>query len=159
MKTEQLSTSDKLYELLLERNGTLPCEIDALRAYSRSPQREVDYLTLANLDNRSFLQAFYLMCFNIQPPAQMMEHWEPMIQKLDKREFQMKFVKSFIQRPDFATKHIRLYNCIILEPVKLAMPRSRLKVQIYCAMKPMYLKLPTSVKIVLKKCLWKLFFV
>lgn len=159
MKTEQLSTSDKLYDLLLGKNGSLPCEIDALRVYSRSPQREVDYLSLANLNNRSFLQAFYLLCFNIYPPAQMMEYWEPSIQELDREEFQKKFVESFIQRPDFATKHIRLYNCTILEPAKLGTPRSRFKIKIYCAMKPLYLRLPTGMKAFLKKCFWKLFFV
>jgi len=165
--SEDISTSEKIYLLmeqrLSERNESLPCTMDALRVYASESRAEIDYLKLINLDNRSFFDAVYIISFNTVPPADYVNLWQKSIETLPREKFQRKFMNSFVQRRDFATRHVRLRNCICLDiPAKNAggkWGKKPFKEKIFQMLKPVYLKFPEPAREKLKAFLWDYFFV
>lgn len=165
LQREEIGTSEKLYQFLskrLEQEGeNLPCTLDAMKVYARSARAELDYLDLINLDNRSLVDACYSISFNFSPPDDYIDQWREDIEKLSKDEFHKKFMNSFVQSPEFGKKHVRLRNCICLDPpAKFRQsPGVRLRIWIYSTFKPMYMRLPVTTRQRLKKLLWNSFFV
>jgi hypothetical protein len=116
------STAFRLYALLETKlskaGGKLPCTMDAMISYASRGRREINYLDLINLDNLSFAESFYLLCFNIQPSESFRTEWMERIRTLPKDEFQEKFVNSFVQRHDYVSNQVRLYNCTVLNVLR-----------------------------------------
>lgn len=160
-------TASRLGRLLAERaeeTGTeMPCTQAAMDVYSSSAGGDIDYLDIMDLDNVSFSQAVYFLCFNVPPIEMFIEQWKNDAAELDREEFQKKFINSFVHRSDFGPFHVRLQNCFILDEKrytapKMPKPKTRLKARIYNKLWPTYMHLPMGVRRVLKKLLRKRFF-
>ncbi len=147
-------TSERLYQLLEERvkaqGETLPCTMDALRVYASEGRKELDYLKLMELDNRSFFDVCYCLAFNIYPPAHYLEQWKNDIETLPKEEFQRRFLIGFSRLPLYGQWHVRLRNCFCLSPEDMNGFSGKLYAWLYDHFHGPYLRLPESVRHFLK---------
>ena len=157
----KLSTTEKLYLILEERlkeNGEeLNYSQAALNAYASSPRADIDCLKLINLDNRSFLEAVYMIAFNFTPPLEYINEWDEKIKTLTQEEFQREFISSFVTCPAFGKEHVRLRNCLYIHECVFKKNKSKkqkrlrgILLQIYYLFKPIYLNLPAKMKSFLK---------
>lgn len=159
---KKAGTSQQIYQMIAQKlEGTgesLPWTMESLSVYAVEGRGDIDYLKLVNLDNRSFMEAFYMLAFNAMPAAEYLEFWEADVETLPKDQFQKKFVNSFVQRPDFSTRYVRLRNCTCINALDFSPRRLRFREKVYVRLQPLYMKLPQGVRACLKKMLWKLFF-
>lgn len=116
---QKYCTGDVLYQKIadnLHKSGEeLPCTPEAFHLYATEGRADIDYLKLINLDNRSFLEAVYILSYNTLPPRDYLQLWQRWILTLPKEEFQRRFINSFVNSSDFGVRHVRLRNCICLD--------------------------------------------
>lgn len=159
---KEVGTSQRIYQMIaheLENTvESLPWTMEALSVYAAEGRGDIDYLKLINLDNRSFMEAFYMLAFNAIPAKEYIEFWKDDVEILPRDQFQQKLVNSFVRRPDFSSRHVRLRNCICINALDFSPRRLRFRERVYVRLQPLYMKLPHGVRTCLKKALWKFFF-
>lgn len=150
-------TTEKLIDYLdhkLREDGSeLPCSKEALRVFSDGKRRDIDCFDFVNLDNECFRDALFMCCFNDYPSQQFIKAWEERI-KLPKDEFQKKYVEALTRGPHFMSGQVKLHNCIYLDPsiYKTFLARRRkITRRIYSVLRPLYLRLPVSIRMLRKK--------
>ena len=162
LDAKEVGTSQKIYRMIeqsLERTGeSLPWTMESLTVYAVEGRGDIDYLKLINLDNRSFMEVFYMLAFNAMPAKEYIEFWDDDVETLPRNQFQQKFVQSFVQRPDFASRHVRLRNCTCINALDFSTKRLRFRERVYVHLQPLYMKLPCGMRSCLKKMLWKFLF-
>ena len=144
---------DYLDQKLREGGSELPCAKEALRVFSNGKRGDVDCFDFVNLKNECFRDAFFMRCYNDYPSQQFIKAWEERIE-LPKDEFQKKYVEDLTRGPHFMSGQVKLHNCIYLDPsiykTHLAGIR-KITGRIYSVFKPLYLRLPISIRVLLKR--------
>ena len=158
-------TTDKLIDYLdrkLREDGSeLPCTKEALRAFSKGKRAEIDCFELINLDNKSFRDAFYMFTFNNYPKPEFIESWEQDAELMQRREFQKKFLAAFTSDISFMRQHVRLYNCMYLDPSSFrpkTAHKTGTRIKVYHTFLPLYMRLPMRFRMYLKEHYRKYFF-
>lgn len=168
------STTEKLVDYmeasLRQAGEDLPCTKEALMVFSTGKRSEIDCFDLVNLDNQSYCDAFYMLSYNNYPTPDYIERWKKEAEQLPREKFQKTFTTFFTHEDRFSRQHVRLYNCMYLDlsafKVDIKKRAKRLKstdipgyrIKVYHTFLPLYMRLPMSNRMWLKKHYRKYFF-